>query len=248
MWRGFSLFILASGWIQVALTVSELEIKSFVQDAETKLEIESIKATHASWNFESNITDETQALSLDAQDAYDALFKKIGKDAQRYSKENIQDPDVKRKLKLLSNLGTAVLRPDILRKFNKLKAEMGKKYSTAKVKDYESMLLDYSLEPELTQTMAESRDPAELEYYWTQWRDQSGKQIKDMYKEYVEHYNNAAVLNGFKEMENTWQGLKPLYEELHAYVRNKLNKHYGDSVLKNSGPIPAHLLGNMWAQ
>ena len=27
-----------------------------------------------------------------------------------------------------------------------------------------------------------------------------------------------------EEMEETWRGLKPLYEQLHAYVRNKLVK------------------------
>ena len=27
-----------------------------------------------------------------------------------------------------------------------------------------------------------------------------------------------------QEMADTWQGLKPLYQELHAFVRNKLNK------------------------
>ena len=76
-----------------------------------------------------------------------------------------------------------------------------------------------------------------------------------------------------QEMEATWQGLKPLYEQvfiysmfyiivstymllsnqstdeqLHAYVRNKLNLHYGDTVVDATGPMPAHLLGNMWAQ
>ena len=37
-------------------------------------------------------------------------------------------------------------------------------------------------------------------------------------------------------------------EQLHAYVRNKLNLHYGDTVMDATGPMPAHLLGNMWAQ
>ena len=51
-----------------------------------------------------------------------------------------------------------------------------------------------------------------------------------------------------QEMEETWQGLKPLYEELHAYVRYHLNKKYGDEHVDPKGPLPAHLLGNMWAQ
>jgi len=49
-------------------------------------------------------------------------------------------------------------------------------------------------------------------------------------------------------MDETWRGLKPLYEQLHAYVRNKLVKRYGEGTVDPHGPIPAHLLGNMWSQ
>ena len=51
-----------------------------------------------------------------------------------------------------------------------------------------------------------------------------------------------------EEMEATWQGLKPLYSQLHAYVRNKLVERYGQEVVSTAGALPAHLLGNMWAQ
>jgi len=33
----------------------------------------------------------------------------------------------------------------------------------------------------------------------------------------------------------------------HAYVRMRLHQKYGDAVPAN-GPIPAHMLGNIWAQ
>ena len=93
----------------------------------------------------------------------------------------------------------------------------------------------------------------------------SGSKMREMYKEYVELTNKAARMNGFQdgtkmktyayesdtfvqEMDQTWQGLKPLYEQLHAYVRYHLHKKYGNSVVDPEGPIPAHILGNMWAQ
>ena len=41
--------------------------------------------------------------------------------------------------------------------------------------------------------------------------------------------------------------MRPLYLKLHAYMRMKLREKYGDVVPAN-GPIPAHLLGNIWAQ
>ena len=50
------------------------------------------------------------------------------------------------------------------------------------------------------------------------------------------------------ETERLWAQVKPLYEALHCAVRTKLNGKYGDAVVPKNGLIPAHLLGNMWAQ
>ena len=48
--------------------------------------------------------------------------------------------------------------------------------------------------------------------------------------------------------ERLWSEVKPLYDELHCYMRTKLNQKYGDEVQPATGPIRADLLGNMWAQ
>jgi peptidyl-dipeptidase A len=50
------------------------------------------------------------------------------------------------------------------------------------------------------------------------------------------------------EMERLWQQVKPLYDSLYSYTRRKLQEKYGKQVVPDSGPIPAHLFGNMWAQ
>ena len=42
--------------------------------------------------------------------------------------------------------------------------------------------------------------------------------------------------------------MKPLYDELHCYVRARLQAKYGKDKVPDHAPIPAHLLGNMWAQ
>ena len=116
---------------------------------------------------------------------------------------------------------------------------MQKIYSTAKFPSYKDPEKLVRLEPDLTLILGESRDPKELEYYWSQWRQFTGAKIRDLYQEYIDLTNEAAVLNGFEdgtgmkiepyesdtfvqEMADTWEGLKPLYEQLHAYVRNKL--------------------------
>jgi peptidyl-dipeptidase A len=50
------------------------------------------------------------------------------------------------------------------------------------------------------------------------------------------------------EMERLWQQVKPLYDSLYTYTRRKLAEKYGPTVVAEDKPIPAHLLGNMWAQ
>jgi peptidyl-dipeptidase A len=49
-------------------------------------------------------------------------------------------------------------------------------------------------------------------------------------------------------VERLWEQVKPLYDELHCYTRSKLRKEYGKEKIGDKAPIPAHLLGNMWAQ
>ncbi|HUS07921.1 MAG TPA: M2 family metallopeptidase, partial [Bryobacteraceae bacterium] len=90
--------------------------------------------------------------------------------------------------------------------------------------------------------------------------------IKKDFVRYVELANKGARELGFKdtgamwrskydmppdafakELDRLWEQVKPLYLSLHAYVRTRLREKYGDVVPAN-GPIPAHLLGNVWAQ
>jgi peptidyl-dipeptidase A len=97
------------------------------------------------------------------------------------------------------------------------------------------------------------------------WHKVSPQYRKD-YVRFVELANKGASEMGFKdvgamwrsnydmepdqfaaEMERLWLQVKPLYDSLHTYVRAKLRQKYGDAV-PASGPIPAHLLGNMWSQ
>ena len=114
--------------------------------------------------------------------------------------------------------------------------------------------------------MAKSRDPKELLDLWTGWHKISPP-MRDKYARLVELSNQGAKEFGFKdtgdlwrsgydmtpaqfsaELESTWAQLEPLYKELHAYVRFKLIQRYGAAAARSDGMIPAHLLGNPWAQ
>lgn len=46
-----------------------------------------------------------------------------------------------------------------------------------------------------------------------------------------------------EQFADLWKQIKPLYQQLHAYVRRHLREKYGENVVSARGPIPAHLLG-----
>lgn len=121
--------------------------------------------------------------------------------------------------------------------------------------------------------MRQSRDPEVLATVWTEWHDvpvrkgENGKSMKDDYVRMVEIANEGARELGYAdvgamwrsgydmkpeefaaEVDRLWGQVKPLYDELHCYVRAELNKKYGDEIAPLDEPIRADLLGNMWAQ
>ena len=91
-------------------------------------------ATFAKWNYESNLTDANQEVSLAAEEAQGLLSKILGKEARGFDIQQIDGLDVRRKLKLILDLGTSVLPDEKLKKFKKLVADMGSTFSKAKVR------------------------------------------------------------------------------------------------------------------
>lgn len=246
-------------------SVEEKKAAKFVKAAEDKLEIIWNKSSKVEWAFATDINDENEEAKLAYKKIVDKVTLDLGNQAKAFDQSKISDKQLKRKLNMLkSSIGTSILPKNKLDRFNNILSQMSKVYSTGKVPDYRDPSVEHTL-GEISTIIADSRDPKELEHYWTQWRAASGAKMRDIYLEYIDLTNEAARLNGFRdgtemktesyesdtftdEMAATWQGLKPLYEQLHAFVRDKLNKKYGSKVVPKDGPIPAHLLGNMWAQ
>ncbi|XP_047100514.1 angiotensin-converting enzyme-like isoform X1 [Schistocerca piceifrons] len=222
--------------------------------------------TLAEWGYASNITDETLQYKLNVSAEHAKFQKQQWLETIKYPWHTYKDPDIRRQFQKYSVLGTAALSEEKFDKLEKLVSEMESIYSTAKVCDYnDATKCDLSLEPELTERLAESRDPKELSHIWVEWRHASGEKVRSQFEHYVALSNEAAVLNNFTDasaywlkdyeaedfqdqVKALWDQVKPLYQQLHAYVRRRLNEKYGDDVVNRRGPIPAHLLGNMWAQ
>ncbi len=87
----------------------------------------------------------------------DALSLKLGREALKFDRNSISDRDVRRKLQMISMIGSSILAPEKLERFNKLSNDMAKIYSTAKVPAYKDKSKMLSLEPGLTEAMANSR-------------------------------------------------------------------------------------------
>jgi len=245
-------------------TVQE-EVGNFLDDYNKTAEDELFKYVEADWNYNTNITPETQAYSIQVGKEVTVWNKKQAEDANKLDLTNATDVE-KRLIGKIGVIGTGVLSDEDLDELSKANANMQTTYSTAKVcgiEGYGDKCLP--LDPDLTEIMASSSDYNLLRDAWKGWRDESGKPNKNDFKTYVELQNKVAVGNGYKDaseywlaayeteniedqFEELWQIILPLYEQLHAYVRRKLYNKYGGEVINLQGPIPAHLFGNMWAQ
>ena len=247
---------------------SAAQAKKFTDDAEAKLLKLNVEASQAQWVQENFITFDTEALSAITNERAIAEGVRLAKEAAKYDKSKLP-ADLERKMKLLK-LSLTLAAPadtkesaEVTKLAAGLDAAYGKgKYCSDRLKGRDKGCLDID---DVTKVMATSTDPAELLDAWSGWHSIS-KGMRGDYTRFVELSNKGARELGFKdtgamwrskydmpaddfakELDRLWDQVRPLYLSLHAYVRNKLREKYGDIVPAN-GPIPAHLLGNIWAQ
>jgi peptidyl-dipeptidase A len=242
------------------------EAEKFIADAEKRLLDLNIKSSHAEWVKSTYVTDDTELLAAQANENLLAATGELAEQSRRYEALDLS-PDTKRKLKLLKLSLTlpAPKDPAERAELTRIAASMEGDYGKGKYCPDNDQSKCMSL-PELEEKMANSRDPEELKRVWIGWH-QIAVPIKKDYVRFVELSNKGAKEMGFKdtgamwrskydmepdafaaEMERLWQQVKPLYDSLYTYTRHKLSEKYGKDVVPEDKPIPAHLLGNMWAQ
>lgn len=240
------------------------EAKAFADEAEAKLFELSLEASRAGWVQSTYITDDTEALAAKANERAINAGVEYAKKAVRYDVPKLS-AETARKLAILKNGLTlaAPSDPKESEEVTRIAAAMEGGYGKGKYcPQGKEKCLDIQ---DITKIMAESRDAAALLDVWRGWHSISVP-MRPQYRRFVELANKGARELGFrdtgsmwrskydmppdafsKEVDRLWEQLKPLYVSLHAYVRWKLREKYGDVVPAN-GPIPAHLLGNIWAQ
>ena len=240
------------------------EARAFVAAAETRLRELDLKAARAAWVQSNFITDDTEAMAADAAKEQSAAVTELAKKSRRFEGHKLP-ADVARKLRLLKLAlsapppSNAAERDELINIAVSLESDYGKGKYCRKP----DQCLDLTA---MGKIMAESRDPKELLDLWAGWHAVAPP-MRQRYTRFVELSNKGAREMGFKDagalwrsnydmppdqfaadVERLWQQVRPLYISLHTYVRSQLAKKYGKDLVPPDGPIPAHLLGNMWAQ
>ncbi len=236
--------------------------KDFLKQANQTLLTEQISTQRAEWVQNNFITDDSTVLASEANARYTQVATEFALQSKKYKGSS---KDEKRQLNLLLAFLNLPAPKDAQKaqEMTKLKSELESTYGSGKYCNKKGVcknLLD------LEDVLAKSRKPSELLEAWEGWKTVSVP-MKSKYEKIVELSNQGSRELGFKnlsefwktkydmsdaafekDLDRLWGEVKPFYEQLHCYVRGQLNKKYGNAVVSKDGPIPAHLLGNMWAQ
>jgi peptidyl-dipeptidase A len=241
------------------------EAKAFLDDVNATFDRLYLDANRAGWVAQTFITEDTEALDARATQAAAEAASRFAKEAVRFDSVDVP-PDQRRQLNLLKVALVLATPPDAneAQEVTSLVSSMRGAYGRGKWcrPDGDKACLNID---DITRLLAKSRNEKDVRAAWEGWHTISPPLRQD-YQRFVELSNTGAQSLGFAdtgamwrakydmepqafsaELDRLWEQVRPLYLQLHSYVRMKLRQKYGD-VVPAQGPIPAHLTGNIWAQ
>ncbi len=246
-------------------TASSAEAADFVTRAEHELTVHSVLAGRAEWINSTYLTEDTDAIAAEFGARGTELSVRLAKGAAKFDNTQGLSFDVRRKLVFLKQglVLPAPDRPGAATELNLIATGLQSAYGKGKGTLNGQPINGSDIEA----AMGTERDPDKLKEMWTSWHNNVGGPMREDYTRLVTIANEGATELGYRdvgalwrsgydmpadefarEMDRLWFQVKPLYDQLHCYVRAKLNQHYGEAVQPANGPIRADLLGNMWAQ
>lgn len=225
----------------------------------------ALEVNAAGWTQATYINVDTQLMNAKAYERYLAFFSSAVEQAKQFEGKPMS-PASKRAIELLK-LGVAAPAPDEPAKRAELAgliAGMDAKYGSAK---YCPQGPDSCRdEVQLKAVLEKSRDYDALLDAWKGWHD-AARPLRGDYARFTELANEGARALGYQDLGAMWRSgydmpadaftreaarlykqVEPLYRDLHCYARGRLAQKYGADKVPAGKPIPAHLLGNMWAQ
>ncbi|MFL3646877.1 MAG: M2 family metallopeptidase, partial [Cellvibrionales bacterium] len=248
--------------------VSQVGLGESAIDFVTRVEAEGIALAKeldaAFWVRATYITPDTATLAAKAGERGLAFESRVVEQAKQY-RDTITDPSTDRAIELMlrGSSAPAPNDPALQAELSQIMTDMEGQYGAGKYCNAQGECRELQ---ELETILAQSRDYDELLDVWRGWR-QVSPPYRAQYERFVEIANSGARDVGYGNLAELWQGgydmdsasfveesrrlwrqVEPFYEQLHCYVRDKLSDTYGAEKVPAKGPIPAHLLGNMWSQ
>jgi peptidyl-dipeptidase A len=238
--------------------------KEFVARIEVQGQALAKEVEAAYWVRQTYITDDTAVLASKAGERSLAFSSSMVEQAKKF-KGSKMDTNTARAIELMlrGSSAPAPNDPKLQAELAAVLTEMEGKYGAGSYCNEQGECRELQ---ELEAVLANSRDYDELLDVWKGWRTVSPA-YRETYQRFVELGNQGAKDSGFKDLADAWKSnydmspaeftvearrlwdqVKPFYDELHCHVRAKLGEQYGEDKVPQDGPIPAHLLGNMWSQ
>ncbi len=239
------------------------QAQTYADAANNELAELSELENRTAWSYETNINHDTEWLLQRVGAQATQARVRLASGAGRFANVELP-PDTRRKIDLLrlALVLPAPQREGAADELAQITTRLSSMYSTGRI-DYRGAQVSLD---DLETWMGSERDPARLEEMWTKWHAVATPMAGD-YARLVEIANEGARDLGFAnvgqmwlsnydmpaaemetEVQRLWGQMQPFYEQLHCYVRGRLNQRYGDAIVPLDQPIRADLLGNMWAQ
>ncbi|CAL8110835.1 unnamed protein product [Orchesella dallaii] len=214
------------------------------------------------WNYRTNVTKENSDANIAAGLVLSQFIAAAFEIASQFDTTNFSTDTTRQLIKV----GRKSLSDEEMKNLTSIISQMGQIYGEGKVCRNSSTGEEECLRlGALFDILSDSRNISELLWAWEGWRMNVGRKIKPLYFQYVDLKNKLARVNGQKDygevmrqayetpsletdIRNLYEEMKPLYMELHAYVRRKLYDTYGPDAVDINGTIPQHLTGHMWGR
>ncbi len=250
------------------------DAKAFVAKLNEDLMKLWVRSSTAEWVKATYITDDTERNAASANEDVMAYLSTAIKESIKFKGQKL-DPDTERMLYLLRVSQSLPAPSDAAKRteLSKIAARLEGMYGKGKwcgagyvagTNEKEDKKRCRDLQG-LEAALAKGGKYEDQLEAWEGWHTIS-KDMRPQYERLVALSNEGAKEIGFKDLGELWRSgydmspadfeketdrlwtqVKPLYDDLHCYVRNQLAAKYPGKV-DPKGPIPAHLLGNMWAQ
>jgi len=170
--------------VQAASKPTVADAEQFMKQAEARLNELGVKTARASWVQENFITDDTEALSADAQNQITAVTTELIEQAKQFDGLQLP-PELARKVMLLrlSLTAPAPKDPALRKEMTQIGVSMDADYGKGKYCRKPDDCLDITA---IEKIMEENRNPNELKDLWVGWHN-VGAPMRQRYSRLVKH-------------------------------------------------------------